>query len=71
MAHIAFWVLLVWGKKEDDIGWLEAGIYVAIWGVVLALALTAVIVPVASLITTIVLDIILLFRCGIANAPVR
>ena len=71
LAHIGFWILLIWAKKEEEIGWLEGGIYLAIWLVSVGFVMIRVFNPMVLIVTTVLMDIILLFRCGIANAAVR
>ncbi|MBS1723777.1 MAG: hypothetical protein JSS66_12595 [Armatimonadetes bacterium] len=64
-------LLLVWGLKEEDIGWIGALIYFVIAALSLASGFLNWLPIFVGIAVTAVIDIILLFRCGIADAVVR
>jgi hypothetical protein len=69
--HLVFWLLFIWGLKDSEIYAKEAVILGLAWLVCFGLTCLPVPFFIAGMIGLVILDLVMLFKSGIANALAR
>lgn len=70
IPHVAFWVLLIWSLRDDDLDTKEAAILAGIWGVVLAVFFLLKIPMLWFVVPVVLLDVVLIVKIFGGNVRV-